>query len=170
MRAAIYGAFGAPPDVVLSGVDRGPNTGRSMLHSGTVGAAMTAAIHGRPALALSAVMGSPGWSTAAWVAPQAIEWALRAPDSTLLNVNVPGCPVEEMRGIRVTELASVGSVNACVSEAGQGPVRVTFSDEMEEPEAASDVRGLASGFVSVTAIRPLGEDPGVDVAAVMPLT
>ena len=43
--AAITGAFGAPPDLVLSGINQGPNTGRAVLHSGTVGAALTACAH-----------------------------------------------------------------------------------------------------------------------------
>ena len=37
-----HGAFGEPPDIVLAGIDRGPNVGRAILHSGTVGAALTA--------------------------------------------------------------------------------------------------------------------------------
>ena len=37
-----HGAFGEPPDIVLAGINRGPNVGRAILHSGTVGAALTA--------------------------------------------------------------------------------------------------------------------------------
>src|SRR3989442_413374 len=48
VRAAMTGAFGDPPDIVLSGVNHGPNTGRAVLHSGTVGAALTASTFGRP--------------------------------------------------------------------------------------------------------------------------
>src|SRR3954468_1773427 len=51
--AAIAGVFGRPPDAVASGVNHGRNTGQAVLHSGTVGAAMTAAAHGLPSLALS---------------------------------------------------------------------------------------------------------------------
>ncbi len=43
---ASYGAFGTAPDIVLSGINLGPNTGHAILHSGTVGAALTAATHG----------------------------------------------------------------------------------------------------------------------------
>ncbi|MET0797220.1 MAG: 5'/3'-nucleotidase SurE, partial [Rhodococcus sp. (in: high G+C Gram-positive bacteria)] len=50
---ATRGAFGDPPDVVLSGINHGPNTGAAVLHSGTVGAALTALTHGVPAMALS---------------------------------------------------------------------------------------------------------------------
>src|SRR5690606_33742122 len=51
VRSAMSGAFGARPDVVLSGVNHGPNTGHAVLHSGTVGAALTAATHGVPTAA-----------------------------------------------------------------------------------------------------------------------
>lgn len=50
---AMVGAFGPKPDLVLSGINRGANVGRSVLHSGTLGAALAAAIHDVPAMALS---------------------------------------------------------------------------------------------------------------------
>jgi 5'-nucleotidase len=56
---AVLGAFGQPPDLVLSGINRGANAGRAVLHSGTVGAAFTAAGHGRPAMAVSLDVLSP---------------------------------------------------------------------------------------------------------------
>ena len=51
--AAVRGAFGEIPDLVLSGINKGPNTGHAVLHSGTVGAALTALAHGVPAMAVS---------------------------------------------------------------------------------------------------------------------
>lgn len=53
VMTALRGAFGTPPDLVLSGVNHGPNTGAAVLHSGTVGAAMTAFLAGVPAMAVS---------------------------------------------------------------------------------------------------------------------
>lgn len=50
---ATLGAFGRPPELVLSGINRGANVGRSVLHSGTLGAALTAAAHDIPAMAFS---------------------------------------------------------------------------------------------------------------------
>jgi 5'-nucleotidase len=51
--AAAQGMFGPPPDVVLSGVNEGANIGRAVLHSGTVGAALTGALQGARAMAVS---------------------------------------------------------------------------------------------------------------------
>ena len=48
-----HGAFGPPPDIVLAGINRGPNIGRAILHSGTVGAALTGASAGLPSMAVS---------------------------------------------------------------------------------------------------------------------
>src|SRR5690606_13507873 len=50
---AVIGTFGRRPDLVLSGINQGANTGHVVLHSGTVGAALTASNHGVPAMAVS---------------------------------------------------------------------------------------------------------------------
>ena len=72
--AGARGAFGASPDLVLSGINRGPNTGRAILHSGTVGAAMTAATSGVQSVAFSLDVrrgdAEPEWATAAAVAAE----------------------------------------------------------------------------------------------------
>ena len=53
MLAARLGGFGDPPELVVSGINPGRNTGRAVLHSGTVGAALTAANFGVSGLAVS---------------------------------------------------------------------------------------------------------------------
>ena len=59
VRAAMTGAFGAPPDIVLSGINRGPNTGHAVLHSGTVGAALTASRSGSRRWPCRSTSGAP---------------------------------------------------------------------------------------------------------------
>ena len=54
---AARGAFGEPPDVVLSGINHGANVGRAIVHSGTVGAALTGGLHGSRAMAVSLDVG-----------------------------------------------------------------------------------------------------------------
>ena len=72
-----HGAFGEPPDIVLAGINRGPNLGRAILHSGTVGAALTAQAAGLPAMAVSlASARAEHWDTAAAVATRALTWFL----------------------------------------------------------------------------------------------
>ena len=77
---ACLGAFGDRPDVVASGINPGANTGHLVLHSGTVGAALTAAGLGVPALAVSLRWSEDGeyqWDTAGALAVPALEWVAR---------------------------------------------------------------------------------------------
>ena len=70
---ATRGAFGRAHDVVISGINKGANTGTAILHSGTVGAALTAGTNGCRALAVSLAGESPtNWETAARVTIQVL--------------------------------------------------------------------------------------------------
>lgn len=169
VRAAMYGAFGPPPDLVLSGINRGPNTGRAVLHSGTVGAALTASNYGRRGLALSAgIDEDDGCDPDPGIVAAAVDWILRAPGAAVLNVNVPGDSRE--RGgtaVMVTSLADAGMVQGSVSEVTGGMVPVTFADAGTKPEAGTDSAALSEGLVSVTAIRAVTENRDLDVGALL---
>ena len=163
VRAAMFGTFGPPPDVVLCGVNKGVNTGRAVIHSGTVGAALTAATLGRRALAISADVGAgePRWDAAGLVASTAIGWLLDLGHATVLNVNVPDRPVDEIRGVKSARLAPVGVVQSTVTEVDAGSVPVTFGDVDAVAAEGTDVSLLNAGYVSVTAVSPICEDPEV---------
>jgi 5'-nucleotidase len=153
--SAVSGAFGPPPDVVLSGVNHGPNTGHAILHSGTVGAALTAGTHGRPALAVSLASGRPAhWETAAAVARQALRWFLDhgTEDHLVLSVNVPDVPLEDLRGLRPADLAAYGAVQASVAEVGEGFVQLTIAEVDASPEPGTDVALLLEGWATATAL------------------
>src|SRR5690606_12509539 len=97
------------PDVVLSGVNHGPNMGEDVLYSGTVAGAMEATILGIPAVAFSYAGRDPdaiaGFSPLlAELIPQLIERD-NFPAETLLNVNLPPIAPSKVRGVRVTRLA-----------------------------------------------------------------
>ena len=159
VRAAMFGAFGPPPDVVLSGINRGLNTGRAILHSGTVGAALTAANYGRCALAMSAeVEDDDSWVPDCPAVAQAVGWLADAPGATVLNVNVPAAGNGGRRGVRQTRLAEAGTVQGRLSEASGGFVSVVFADAEGQPAEGTDAAALADGYVSVTAIRAVVED------------
>lgn len=166
VRAAVYGAFGPPPDVVLSGVNRGPNTGRAVLHSGTVGAALTASNYGRRGLAISAeVDDDDDCDPDPRIVAAAVDWIVRSPGRTVLNVNVPRDSRRVPFGVRATSLAENGTVQSSVSEVTGGFVPVTFADGDSEPPAGTDSAALSEGYVSVTAIRAVTQDEGIDVEA-----
>ena len=119
MLAGVSGGLGVRPRMVVSGVNRGPNTGLAILHSGTVGAALTAGNLGFPALAISIDSTAPvHLDTAATVAASAMDWLLQAPAGTVLNVNVPDLPFDQVRGVREAPLARFGTVEATMRTIG----------------------------------------------------
>lgn len=153
---AAEGAFGPPPDLVLSGINKGPNTGYAILHSGTVGAALTASTHDTRSLAVSLIGSAPThFDTAAQVAGGALHWLLEHPDEDglVLNVNVPDIPADRLRGLRRAELSRFGAVEGRVGEKGQGYVTITFSEVQAEAEPGTDLALLADGWATVTPLR-----------------
>ncbi|MET0417658.1 MAG: 5'/3'-nucleotidase SurE [Actinoplanes sp.] len=177
------GVFGPPPQVVLSGINRGANAGHAVLHSGTVGAALTAANNGARALAVSLDVLNPvaggadsggarivvpddsvlHWDTAAEFARTLLGWLVAAPDRTVLNLNVPDRPRADVAGLRQASLASFGQATMAVAEAGEGFVRTTVEISGEVIVPGTDLAGLAEGFATVTAIRPPAEVSGLHI-------
>jgi len=111
---ACVGGFGPRPDLVVSGINHGVNVGRSVLHSGTVGAALTAAHFGLRALAVSLRFGPPPepWQTAAELAVAALEDLAAAPRGTVWSLNVPDLPAPELAGIRRARLGRAATIRA----------------------------------------------------------
>jgi 5'-nucleotidase len=168
---AMHGAFGDPPDIVLSGVNHGPNTGNATLHSGTVGATLTAQTLGAPGLAVSNIAPDPQhWDTAAEMAQRALSWLLenaRDDDGNprTLSVNVPDLPLSEVKGMRHAKLAAFGAVQAEVHESGEGYVAMTFSEVDEELVPGTDAHFLANGWATVTSMAAPCEAGHVDLSA-----
>lgn len=150
---ARLGGMGKPPALVASGVNHGPNTGFAVLHSGTVGAALTAANFGARGLAVSIDAARPRHlETAEAVATAALSWLDGAPERTVLNVNVPDRPLREVAGVRVAGLASFGQVQATVNDVGDGRMAISMSPDGTPPEPGTDSALLAAGFVTVTSL------------------
>src|SRR5262249_6659124 len=100
-----------PPDVVVSGINAGLNTGRAVLHSGTVGAALTAQNFGLSALAVSLQGGEPWqWDTACELALELMGMLLDSPARSVLNLNVPDRERGSVLGLRWARLAPFGEV------------------------------------------------------------
>lgn len=157
------GAFGAPPDIVLSGINNGPNTGHAILHSGTVGAALTASTHGCRAMAVSlnTRSGQPEqWGSAVAVARRVLPLVAGAEPGTVLNLNVPNLPLGELQGLRGAPLAGFGAVQFSVAERGEGYVQMSLSEIDTEQEPGSDAGLLAAGFCTLTPLRPVCEAGG----------
>ena len=128
-----------------SGIDPGQNTGHLVLHSGTVGATLTAAGLGVPGLAVSLQFNLDGeycWETAATYAAAAVEWVAQPDDSTprVLNINVPNVPVAEVNGVREAELAAHGEVWVASADVSGGDLKLEFEGR-GEAAPGTDVHG-----------------------------
>jgi Predicted acid phosphatase len=185
---ATIGTFGRPPDLVLSGINRGANTGHVVLHSGTVGAALTAANQGIPAMAVSldALPGEDAaeslteyfrsadgdwlhWATAGEIACRCVSIVDKLPPETVLNVNVPNRTLDALAGLRQARLAPFGHVQMAVAEAGEGYVRTTVERSTDRLAPDTDTALLGSGYATVTVITTLREVPStLDLDSVVP--
>jgi 5'-nucleotidase len=165
---ARIGGFGDPPDVVVSGINPGNNTGRSILHSGTVGAALTGASFGVSGLAVSIGAREAEqvhWDTAAAFAVAALEWLVGAPAKTILNVNVPNLPLGDVAGVRLARLAPFGTVRTAIVQAGEGRLDVELRATEEQLDPDTDTALVLAGFVAVTPLLgPRAAGGEVDVA------
>lgn len=171
--AAALGGFGEPPTLVASGINPGNNTGRAVLHSGTVGAALTAANMGMSGVAVSvATEGADlltgevaDFSAAAEVAVAAVGWAGAAPTGTVLNVNLPSGPLADMAGTRWATLAPFGTVRATLDPGTDGALEMRVEETDEALPADCDTAVVASGHVAVTCLTGIGADEWRPVAA-----
>ncbi len=176
---AVIEAFGPRPDLVLSGINRGANTGHVVLHSGTVGAALTAANYGIAAMAVSldippvkdkgASMAeyftgresdSLHWETASELARQCLSIVDNLPRDSVLNLNVPNRSLNTLAGVRQATLAPFGHVQMTVAESGEGFVRTAIERSTERLQPGTDVALLSQGFATATVITTVREVPG----------
>src|SRR5207237_4624639 len=130
---------GAKRHVVVSGLNQGPNAGRSVAHAGTAGAALTAANFGIAGLATSIAPGEPSQlATAVLLATAALSWLIDAPARTVLNLNVPNLSPAEVRGVRNARLAPFGSVRAAMAESRDGMLQIELTETDVELDPDTD--------------------------------
>jgi 5'-nucleotidase len=180
--------FGPRPDMIISGVNNGMNAGRSALHSGTVGAALTAAQFGLRGVAVSIAWATDPvpWETPVTLACNLVPIVGAAHRGTVLNLNVPAVPLSELRGLRHGTLGRVGLIRSVRSErtvdevharrapAMGGAIALTLrggrgSDQGEEAaelDPDSDAGLVQDGWASLTPILGVREDGspgGIDI-------
>ncbi len=161
VKLAVSVLLDKPPDLVVSGINLGPNVGISLIYSGTVSAATEGTILGIPSLAVSIdAFKDPRWDTAGRVARRLAEEIIRRglPPDVLLNVNVPNRPAAELQGFALTRMGR--SRFAEIFHQRVTPRGETYYWLDGELQQLGDVNGtdfqaLARGCVSVT---PVGFD------------
>jgi 5'-nucleotidase len=171
--AAALGAFGAAPDVVVSGPNSGLNTGRSIIHSGTVGAALTGRTFGSKAIAFSVAPGDRWyWETAVAVAVPVVAWVIARDEPTTLNVNVPAVPPDRIKGVCWAKIDEFGHFSVATTEQGGTVLTLDVRDRSSGTDPDSDTALCLSGHVTLTLLSPLDAEPApMEVApeAVVPL-
>ena len=162
VRAAVRGWLDPVPQLVVSGINHGANVGRAVLHSGTVGAALTAGVNGVRGLAVSLDVGlypaqPPHWASAAELLPDVLEILIGAPAGTVLSLNVPDRPVEALRELCPAALAEFGTVQTRVDRAENGQLHLAQIEVDAPPEPGTDSALLAAGHPTLTALESVSE-------------
>ena len=139
--------FGPRPDMVVSGINHGVNAGRSALHSGTVGAALTGAQFGVRGLAVSIAWATEPdfWDTAVGLACGIVPVLAGAEPATVLNLNVPAVRPGELKGLRHGRLGKVGLIRSARPE--------------HTPLSAEGSAKGRSGGAIVLSMRGMSENP-----------
>ena len=178
-----------PPDLVLSGINFGPNLGIGLHASGTIGAAIIALLNGYPAIAVSAGMlfqearqSPPTFPSTLKVLEPAAQFtcsvieSLRSshtdgerllPAGILLNINYPALPREEIKGVAYPEVSSGHMIelayNRC-DQTGHVIPRYYAGVDPDRPQReAGDVRAHLEGYITVSPVKP-GWNPPEDEA------
>jgi len=147
------------PDLVVSGINHGPNMGEDVHYSGTVAAAFEGAILSVPAIAISALQRSVADAEingrfARSVVESALERGL--PAKTLLNVNIPNPEISEIKGLRITKLGSRSYEDFIDPPAGEG-LQSHYTIGGKAPvwreDDGSDIAAVRMGYVSVTPLH-----------------
>jgi len=180
---ARLGAFGPPFDLVVSGINPGANVGRSVYHSGTVGAALTARNGGITGIAVSQAVDEGGylgqglelmlknqkWGSAADAAAIAVSCLIDKPLSEpgVLNINVPNLEKDDIQGWVGTEVGtdlirsmSEVSVEPKLGHEGTYHLKMSWGDRLPDPPIETDVGAVSRGYISLSWLSRLHmEDP-----------
>ncbi|HEY6865822.1 MAG TPA: 5'/3'-nucleotidase SurE [Candidatus Eisenbacteria bacterium] len=156
---AWYGLLDVRPDLVISGINHGPNMGEDVFYSGTVAAAIEGTLQGAPSIAASLVTREPtdfadAARFVARLARRVLDHGL--PRRQLLNVNIPHRPWPEVRGVAVTRLGSRVYRDTLVKKVdprGRDYYWIGGEDAVWEAVPGTDFQAVSEGAISVTPMR-----------------
>ena len=149
------------PDLVISGVNNGENLADDVTSSGTISAAMAAALAGIPAVAMSQALrdGGHGFAAAKSWAAQVLAplLDLQMAKRTVININFPALPAAEVRGIRVVRQGfhdyARGSVVEGTDPRGRPYYWFGLHDIEHTLDHGTDLEAVAEGYVAVTPLQ-----------------
>lgn len=147
------------PQVVISGINRGANLGQDLYYSGTIAAAREAAFHQVPSIAVSLVFNSVNEVHRYEVAATFIKWGLESglhkfcKPYTLINVNVPNIPMEEIKGCKLTEIGFrrySEEIHARMDARNREYFWIAGHYEGYKENPESDCQAVKDGFIAIT--------------------
>lgn len=159
VKIALEALMKERPDVVVSGINQGPNMGTDVLYSGTVSAAIEGALHGIPAVAVSLNAWEPAdFGPAARFTRKLVSTLMERslPPNTLLNVNVPALPAEKLTGVEVTRLGVIEYENTFERRQDpRGRIYYWMGGSLVDGhnEEGTDVAAVKAGKISVTPVH-----------------
>lgn len=153
----VNGVWDEKPDLVISGINHGGNLGDDVLYSGTVAAAMEGRNLGMSAIAMS-LCGQTHFATAGHLAASLVGAVdqLSLPPRTLLNVNVPDVPWDEVKGVKVTRLGYRGPAEQPLAvKDPRGRTRYWIAPVAANADDGDDTdfAAVEAGFVSITPLQ-----------------
>lgn len=160
VKLAICTLLGTPPDLVVSGINRGANVGTDVLYSGTVSAALEGAVLGIPSLAVSLNSFDPtaDYTFAAQFTRNLCRQLLNKPlnPETLLNVNIPAVPSQQIQGVTITKLGIRRYEEVfCERKDPRGKTYYWLAGEIvdEDQDDNTDVMALKKNKISITPLH-----------------
>jgi len=178
MMALAHLMVDCPPDLILSGVNRGANLAEDVTYSGTVSAAMEGALGGVRSIALSQVYGQQGLGDNIRF-DAAEQWGARVlqpllglemPANTLINVNFPAVAGADVKGVRVVQqgFRDYGRLDIVRNVDPRGYEYFWFGlgRTVETPAHQTDLEAVQDGFIAVTPLHlDLTHRPSIDMLA-----
>jgi len=156
VHLAITGLLEKQPDIVIAGINAGQNLGDDALYSGTVAAAMEGRFLGLPAIAVSLM----GRVSLHFVVEQILARmqlkTLTLPMNTILSINVPDVPREELKGLVITHLGNRHISESAIKSQDPRGLPIYWVGAAGGPQNAtpgSDFHAVTNGWVSITPLH-----------------
>jgi 5'-nucleotidase len=159
VHLAITGLLQTEPDMVMAGINHGSNLGDDVLYSGTVAAAIEGRFLGLPAMAVSLASEEPrNFETASKAACELLQRLQKTPlpADTILNINVPDMPFDELRGYQATRLGFRHRSEAMVrmqDPRGRPVYWVGAAGPGQDAGPGTDFHAVKEGYISVTPLQ-----------------
>lgn len=159
VNLAVNSLFKKKIKMVVSGINKGPNMAEDVTYSGTVSAAMEGLLLGIPSIAISCSAKSDFiFETSAKVALNIADVVLKKglPQDTLLNINVPNLPFNEIKGIKITRLGKKKYSDTIIEKLdprGKKYYWLAGEEIGYEPLENTDLEAVYNGYVSITPIH-----------------